>query len=1065
MPQQPDLFTKASGAPRLYTVPAGQSFLAELARAVLSGKLHGHGHRAPTQLELTDVTIVLPTQRAVRSLQEEFLAQSGQRALLMPRIRPIAEAEEDLTILGEAAGLLHSGRDDLALPPAIGPLERLLTLTTLVMRWSEATRSASDSLSDPIAGAGSRTPGQAAQLAAELAKLMDMLETEGVDLSRLAALVPEQYSQHWQQTLDFLQIVIAAWPHHLKERGLVSPMARRNLLIETEARRLRSMPVNTPVIVAGVTGTIPATAELIRSVMALPNGSIILPNLDTQIDDETWQAIRPSIVGAEHFPGHPQFGLKKLLDNLGVERSTVKPLGTAPLPPQAIARAKMFSEAMRPSASTGRWHGWAADARRSPAELHAALENVSILSLANSYDEAEAIALILREAVETPGQTAALVSPDRLLARRVAARLETWGIKVDDSAGRPFAKTATGTFLDLVINAAVSDFAPIDVMALLKHPLCRLGLEPFVVRRTARAIEIAAFRTPYLGRGADGIDAALERARHDCDGGRRRDAAARRVRKEDYDAAHDLIGRLRSAYAPLVALSGGSGRHTLQEIAAGHATTAETLSQTPPEETGKTASALLWQGEAGSAASTIFTGLMDASIPSPHITVSEYRDIYHRVISGENVRVRTAVHPRLSIWGPFEARLQQPDIVVLGSLNEGVWPEAADAGPWLNRPMRNELGLPSPEEKIGYAAHDVSCLLGAQKVYLTRAEKSNGVPTVPSRWLMRLDALLEGADVSHVPRRDARWQAWAAQRNVADRSKQTRQTAPEPRPPVALRPRKMSVTMVERWLRNPYAVYAQKILKLSPLPALGTPPGAALRGALVHEVLSDFAKRHSNRLPQDIEASLRVIAHRVLEDYTGNARVAAFWLPRLEQFITWFSHTEAQRRDGISSILAEVDGSTIVDACEGLFTLTARADRMDISGGSVIITDYKTGSLPKDNDVKTGSATQLPLEAAIALNEPGFTGVVGCKVNGLRYIRAHGGVTGGEERTVKADDIEALAAGHLDKLKALVQRYDNPATPYAAIRRPRFNYDYDDYAHLARVAEWSGHDSDVEDGL
>jgi ATP-dependent helicase/nuclease subunit B len=465
----------------------------------------------------------------------------------------------------------------------------------------------------------------------------------------------------------------------------------------------------------------------------------------------------------------------------------------------------------------------------------------------------------------------------------------------------------------------------------------------------------------------------------------------------------------------------------------------------------------LWQGEAGETATRFFGKLLQPETPSVEIHATDYADLYATLLSRENVRERTAVHPRISIWGPFEARLQQPDVLIIGSLNEGTWPEAAEPGAWLNRPMRTELGLPSPEEETGRAAHDFMSLLGAETVYLTRAEKVDGVPTVPSRWLMRMTALLKGMDLLAVLETERPWLAWARARDWIDPAKRIRIEAPAPRPPVDARPRKMSVTEIERWTSNPYAIFARHILKLDPLPVLGAPPDASLRGGLVHDVLSRFATEFPRKLPADPLAELERIATAVLEAYTGHPRVAAFWLPRLKRFLAWFAVSEAGRREGIITIIAETSARLVLDSGGKPFTLTARADRIDDNGSSIVITDYKTGAAPSDAAVKTGRSPQLPLEAAIALDEIGFADLSGRSVEALRYIRASGGEPPGEERIVKCDDVAALAAEALMGLEQLIATFDNSETPYRAIRRPGYSYDYDAYAHLARVAEWSAH--------
>lgn len=1033
---------------QVYSIPVGVPFLPSLARAVLEGHIANASGVKPDPLSLPDVTLLLPTRRAARGLQDAFLKVAGARALLMPSIKPISEGEEDLSLLSNLAGVGASGDDGLDMPPAVTSLRRTLILMQLVQRWREAmhTDDASPSSS------ANNTPAQAANRAAELAKLMDDVERENVTLDRLGTIVPETYAHHWQQTVEFLKIVTEFWPLQLAGDAMTSPAARTNALILSEARRIAADKSDAPLIVAGVTGSIPATVELMRAVAQKPNGAIVLPGLDTALDDASWNAIVP-----DH-PEHPQFGFKKLLDALSIKRSDVVTLPGLHVDPQTEARAAFVSEAMRPSASTAKWHDYAKTIDKHA--VASALDGINRIDAPSAQDEAEAVALILREAIDTPGQTAALVSPDRILARRVAIRLEAWGIRVDDSAGRPFAKTVPGTFLNLIVNAARTEFAPAETMALLKHPLCRAGLKAFDMRRYGRALEIIAFRSPYLGRGLDGIAAALDRFETDRSSDKRVHMAARRLFDEDRVGARSIVDLLRAAFAPMTALMAMPGTHGVGDFARAHVTAAEALSRLPDDEQTGLVAHPLWRGVAGDTANNFFTELLLPDAPDVAIAATDYADLYAALVARINVRERTPVHPRVSIWGPMEARLQQPDVLVLGSLNEGTWPEAAEPGAWLNRPMRRDIGLPAPEEEIGRAALDFTSLLGCKRVYLTRSEKIKGVPTVPSRWLMRIGALLSGMELNHTVYGDDRWLQWARARDAIDPARRRKIDAPAPTPPVAIRPRRLSVTAIEAWIANPYAIYAGHILKLEPLPVLGLSPDQSLRGALVHDVLSQFAQAYPSTLPRDMRDAIDTIAARVLETYTGHARVAAFWMPRLARFLDWFVETETERRSGIISVIPETSGSLVLGAPAGPFTLTGRADRIDDDGTSIVITDYKTGKPPQSSDVLRGKSPQLPLEAAIAMGPSGFPNLSGRSVKKLRYIRASGGEPPGEETAVGTNDIVGLAQDAQAGLNDLVASYDRLATAYRAVRRPGYKYDYDAFAHLARVAEWSAHAED-----
>ncbi len=369
--------------------------------------------------------------------------------------------------------------------------------------------------------------------------------------------------------------------------------------------------------------------------------------------------------------------------------------------------------------------------------------------------------------------------------------------------------------------------------------------------------------------------------------------------------------------------------------------------------------------------------------------------------------------------------------------------------------MRAELGLPAPEERIGEAAHDFTSLLGAEQVYLTRAGKIDGVPTVPSRWLIRLQVLLRGV----APAADAAppWLAWAEQRNRSPGPARPL-PAPEPRPAVALRPRQLSVTDIEKWLANPYAIFAARILGLQRLPDLMRLPDAALRGQIVHQALSRFARRFPEALPEDTAAELKACAQAALLDLTGSPRVAAFWAPRLERFAAWFAETEPARRRAIRKSYAELDGKLVLQGPAGPFTLRARADRIDVGADGLIITDYKTSASLESllRNAKAGRAPQLPLEAAIAA-AGGFPELPAQPVAALRYISAAGGKPPGLEEDLDLNPaaVTELANEARAGLDHLIAQFDRPETPYRALRRPRFRYDYDDFAHLARVAEWA----------
>ncbi|HXG78915.1 MAG TPA: double-strand break repair protein AddB, partial [Methyloceanibacter sp.] len=904
-------------APRLYTIPPSAPFLSTLARAILHGDLPCPGGARPDPLTLPLTTIYLPTRRAARALREAFLTESGGEALLLPRIRTLGDPDEDAALI---LGAEESGEND-GEPgvPAIAPLRRRLALMRLVLAYQhllrQAARAEADTLAPPLVKV---SPAQASHLAADLARLMDIVESEEVELAELDSIMPEDFAEHWQITVGFLRILTEQWPRYLDDNGLVSPVARRTLLMDRETERLsRGSPY--PVIAAGSTGTIPATARLLRAIASLENGAVVLPGLDKSLDEESWSKL------AEH-PEHPQAGMAELLRKLGARREAVAYVPGCDMTACASARLRLASEALRPAGSTERWRNYLGKTSGEGVDdLTQALEGLHLVVAPTAHDEAEAIALIMRSVVETPGKTAALVTPDRMLARRVAARLKGYDLAIDDSAGVPLPRTVPGAFLDLVLGAVESDFAPPELMALLKHPLTLIGRRPEAMRQAARALELWAFRDVYVGQGLQGARAALKAAQ----------TKKSRLDTADYFAALKLVDDLERAFVPFAAVAEGALPPGL--MARAHAEAAENLAR---DESGSPSR--LWQGDAGESLSLLLAELIGEE-ESLRLELGDYPAFYRSLVAERVVRPRRPAHPRLFIWGPLEARLQQPDVIILGSLNEGVWPRHQEAGPWLSRPMREKLGLSPPERRTGLAAHDFAQALGAREVYLTRASKVDGVPTVPSRWLQRLLALIKAADLEDRIAAGELWVHWARERDSAPPLERAK--PPQPKPPVAARPRCLSVTRIERWIANPYEIFARHILKLEKLAELGKEPDAAARGQIVHRILHEFSRAFPDALPADIEGELTRLAEAHFAKLSSSPLAEAFWRPQFKRFARWFAATEPRRRAGVAAVHSESEG--MLPLAEVDFVLTARADRIDVGNdGTVAIYDYKTGTPP-----------------------------------------------------------------------------------------------------------------------
>jgi ATP-dependent helicase/nuclease subunit B len=963
--------------PRLFDIPAGTPFLEALARGIRADL--GNDPQA-----LAAATVLLPNRRAVRGLGEAFLAVGDGQALLLPRIAAIGDVDEDALALADGTAALAA-----ELPPAIDALARHLLLARLVSARGDLAPS----------------PAAAFKLAQALGDLLDELQIEEIGFDRFADLVPADYAAHWAQTLAFLDILRDAWPNILAARGQMDGQARRAKLIRALAAHWMRAPPPGPIWAAGSTGSVPATAHLLATIARLPHGAVVLPGLDRAASAATWDAI-----GNE--PSHPQYGLNQLLRRLEATRDQVQDWpGTMPGKRQALVAA-----ALLPAPATAAW-------RTMPAFAADAFSGLMRIEAPDADSEAGAIALVLRETLETPGRTAALVTADRNLARRVAAKLKRWNIAVDDTAGAALARQPAATLLRLAARAIGEAFAPVAALALLKHPLVQLGRTRRAHLGLVRKFERKCLHGPRPAPGLEGLRALGT-------------------------APGELIDALAAAAAPLDAAA-----PTLAELLPAYVAFAQMLAH---DETGRTR---LWDGDAGEALADFVAAFAAAAADFGPLARPHFADFLDTVLAGEVLRPAYGGHPRLAIRGTLEARLVAADRIVLGGLNEGVWPADAREDPWLSRPMRKAVGLPPPERQIGQAAHDFAQALAADDVVLTRARKADGTPALPARWLVRLEALV-GAD--------ANWQASAAPSQIAwDRTlagadeRGHTLAKPRPAPPVEARPTSLAVTSVETLIRDPYAIYARYVLRLRKLEPIDADIDARERGNLVHKALEIFVDAHKTQLPEQPLGRLMEIGRQVFAPHMKRPAVAAFWWPRFARIAEWFVGFEAARRaNGHRSLAVETHGVLEFPVAGlGQFALKARADRIDIrADGRLDVIDYKTGTPASSKQVAVGIAPQLPLTAAVA-KAGAFAGVPAAAIAELVYARLGGikqaGVWKIAVPSKLVGDADAFADQSLAALQKLLADYAVPTRAYLARPRPQFVKYAGDYDHLARWLEWS----------
>jgi len=984
-----------------------------------AGILDQHG---ADPLTLSRVTVLLPTRRACRSLREAFLRIGDGAPMLLPDIRPIGDVEEDEILLtsAEASGTEGGtglGQKILELPEAIPGLRRELLLVQLILQFNESRK-----------GDARLDVAQAAHLARDLAALIDQVQTEALDFANLVNIVPEALASHWQLTLDFLRIVTEFWPRILDEEGFVDPALRRNLLLELQAEAWVQNPPDHPVIAAGSTGSIPATARLLKTIAHMPAGSVVLPGLDREMSDEAWDMAREDAT-------HPQYGMAQLLEIFATQRDDVAdwhggPEAGAGAEPKTenVARSRLLNMALLPAEQTALWRQSAGANPTGPE----ALAGLTRLDCTGPEEEARAIALMMRGVLEVPEKRAALVTPDRSLARRVAAELARWNIEIDDSAGQPLAQTRAGVFLRLTAMLPLSDLAPVDLLATLKHPLACGGLNAGTFRSRVRLLERLALRGPRPGNGFDGLKKKVEN-------------------HKDGKALLPWLDQLADMQAVFTEKMAAPGT-SMRDLLTAHVAFAEALAA-DDEQPGVSR---LWSGDDGEAAAGFIDELHAAGDVLPEVPGRLYPALLDGLMGGRMVRPRFGLHARLAILGLLEARLQTADLTILGGLNEGTWPPMVDTGPWLSRPMRGDFGLPQPERRIGLTAHDfVQAAAGAQ-VVLTRSAKVDGAPTVPARWLLRMQALMDGAGLAWPVSGD--YLAWA--RQLDDPGHEARPvSAPVPRPPVDVRPRELAVTDIETWVRDPYAIFAKKILGLRALDDIDADPGAAERGTFIHAALDEFMQQTAWPPGPDAVEKLLEIGEEKFGDSLAQPGVRAFWWPRFQRAAAWFVQTVSAAADaGLSKPAAtEVTGKLELPGPYAPFVLKATADRIDQDqNGDLVLIDYKTGAAPTSKQVLAGYSPQLPLEGLIA-QAGKFAGVPAATVSGMQYWKISGRDPAGEILLIKdkEQDTQQILAVARKRLEEMIAVFDQAGTPYRSIPHPDWAPRYSDYELLARLGEWT----------
>ena len=974
----------------LFTIAPHAPFLTTLCDRVLDGTLLGDWPREGA-FWLSDVTIILPTRRARLQLAAEFASRLGGVALL-PDIRTFGgEVADEEPFLPPY---------DLPAPmPVASPLERRLTLSALVRAFA-------------LSADGFASPPNAAEilwLADSLGTVIDDLTIEAVDPQKLRELVPDELAANWQQILKFLEIVLTAWPATLAERGKVDAAAARNQRLARQAEAAPRLYGDRPVIAAGSTGSIPATGDLLKAIAALPRGVLVLPGLDTTLTAAQHEAL----LAGETAQGHPQFVLMQLLRRLGAGVAEVQDLAGDPADP-AFARTALVRAALAPADETASWA-----ARRRDLPVDTALEGVTVLAAPNADIEARAIALAARAAL-VERRTVGIVSRDQNLARRIAVELKRHGIIVDDAVGTPLYQAAAGRLARQVLAVAEGNYAPVDIVALLRGAAVTLGGERSPVWRLADALDIR-LRAERPLPGLDGLKQLVA----------------------SEPELTELLDRLGAALAPVFALMARA------EISAAELATAL-----------GTSLAALTGGASLPGGEEFARWVADIASHPPGATFRPalLDSVLAALLAGSNAQPVPTVRDDIHIWGELEARLQSPDLLILAGLNEDIWPPIADPGPWLSRKMRIEIGLAPPERRQGQASHDFAMAMGNAEVLLAYAARLGTSPALPSPLLQRLDAFIGTEAAKTLRQRGAIWLHQAQAIDFAGPPQPA--PRPAPRPTAAQRPRRLSITDIEPLMRSPYDIYAKYVLRLRPLDPLGADPSARERGTMIHHVFETFIEKGHDFTAADAHDHLMQFARDEFEGLEAIGERRDIWLRRFEHAAMQILHYERDRDPLVRQRFAEKKGEWAFPALEG-FVLSGKADRLDLlTDGTLEIIDFKTGGVPAPGEMRGFEAPQLLLEAAMA-HAGRFPDVPAVTSSALTYLKIGLGPAALELKPFKlppgmtlpeaVDEIVRRLQRHV---QAFLIRDDLPMVPDIKPRPASSRRFRRDYEHLARTDEW-----------
>jgi len=926
---------------------------------------------------IANIYLFVNTKRLLESIKESFLIRSPG---VLPKIFSITD--------------LRPLAIEYQLPELLNLQKEHLDLNELIKKYLLLSPSA--------------VPSSASyELANDLINLRAEMYSEDVSVDKLKTLSKENLSSHWQQSLEFLNIIIEYWINANRD----VPIEAINLeILSILEKKWCTNPPKYPIIIAGSTGSIGITKKFIKLVSKQKKGLVVLPGFDFSQPADVWNSFKKS----NDFEDHPQYRYFELLNDMAIHPKNInnwknKRVSLSP-------RNQLISLALRPAPVTDQW------LNEGPklSDLNAATSGLTLIEAPTTRDEANAIALCIRKAVEE-NKSISLITPDQDLIRQVNAGLGRWNLIPDDVAGKSLSVTPTGVFLRQIIRLIGQEISAENLISLLKNPITNSGnTERGNHINLVRAIELKWRKTQ------DNNDPILNFL----------------SKSVEINADPLWLPWIQNNLKKLNNITSA----TLTEFVEVLVDTSEQFSNGPSGKIGR-----LWHQNSGETTRKILNGLLTSGADTKPMTISEFSTIMNFILNTEKVRETVNAHPLIKFWGTLDARISNTDITILSGINEGTWPNTRNADHWLNRSMRKEAGLLSQERKVGLLAHDFQQGINNQNVIISRSKRVGDTPSIPSRWLNRITNLLKGLGlegINHLNEMKIRGDFWLNLAKVIEEPNQPLPPAerPSPIPPVATRPKKLSVTQIETLIRDPYSVYARHVLKLKSLKSLKKQPSALLRGNVMHEIMQNFSEHTKNNHKLINHSELIKISNRIFIKEVPWPATRLIWQTRFEKAIPLFIEAEKLRRQNANPLFFEHPGSTFLSDVG--ITLTAIADRIDKNDSNeLLIYDYKSGKPPTIKQLEIFHK-QLLLEALIAENG-GFRDIPNTRVASICYISLNNSYPN-TEKIITRDEITKIE----NEISQLIDYYKSHNTGFTARLRMEKIDVTSDYDHLSRYGEW-----------